>query len=93
MNVQLDGAGRGILAKASRREREAAVPSQLTRSPEVRAEIAATVRGNIERQAAWHFERIATAAYYLAERRGFEPGHEAEDWLLAEAQINAADAS
>jgi hypothetical protein len=30
---------------------------------------------------------IAEAAYYCAERRGFEPGHEMEDWLEAEAQI------
>jgi hypothetical protein len=31
----------------------------------------------------------AVAAYYLAERRNFEPGHEMEDWLIAEAQIRA----
>jgi len=30
---------------------------------------------------------IAEAAYYLAERRGFEPGHELEDWVAAEAEI------
>ncbi len=27
------------------------------------------------------------AAYYLAEKRGFAPGHELEDWLRAEAQV------
>jgi hypothetical protein len=32
---------------------------------------------------------IATAAYYLAERRNFEPGHELDDWLEAERQIHA----
>jgi hypothetical protein len=32
---------------------------------------------------------IATAAYYRAEHRGFEPGHELEDWLAAEQQIRA----
>jgi len=31
---------------------------------------------------------IAEAAYYLAERRGFAPGHEEDDWLQAEAQID-----
>jgi hypothetical protein len=31
----------------------------------------------------------AEAAYYLAERRGFKPGHEFEDWLAAEAEIQA----
>lgn len=30
---------------------------------------------------------IEEAAYYLAEKRGFTPGHELEDWLQAEAQI------
>lgn len=31
---------------------------------------------------------IATAAYYRAERRGFAPGAELEDWLAAEAEID-----
>jgi hypothetical protein len=33
---------------------------------------------------------IELAAYYLAERRGFEPGHEIEDWLTAEAETDRA---
>jgi len=32
---------------------------------------------------------VAVAAYYLAERRNFEPGHELEDWLAAEAEVLA----
>lgn len=32
-------------------------------------------------------EEIRRFAYLLAERRGFEPGHEAEDWLAAETEI------
>jgi hypothetical protein len=28
--------------------------------------------------------RIAELAYYKSESRGFEPGHELEDWLEAE---------
>jgi hypothetical protein len=31
---------------------------------------------------------IATAAYYRAEKRGFLPGHEAEDWLAAEREVD-----
>lgn len=34
------------------------------------------------------FEWIAVAAYYLAEQRGFEAGHELEDWLQAEQQLD-----
>lgn len=30
---------------------------------------------------------IAEAAYLRAKRRGFESGHELEDWLLAEAEL------
>ena len=33
---------------------------------------------------------IAQIAYYRAERRGFEPGHETEDWLSAEAEVDKA---
>ncbi|MFA5081689.1 MAG: DUF2934 domain-containing protein [Hydrogenophilaceae bacterium] len=32
---------------------------------------------------------IATAAYHRAEKRGFVPGYEAQDWLDAEAEIDA----
>ncbi len=31
---------------------------------------------------------IAKAAYYRAERRNFEPGHEVEDWVAAEAEVD-----
>jgi hypothetical protein len=31
---------------------------------------------------------IAQAAYLIAERRGFEPGHELEDWLAAESEVD-----
>jgi hypothetical protein len=34
-------------------------------------------------------ELIAVAAYYLAESRNFEPGHETDDWLAAEAQVSS----
>jgi Protein of unknown function (DUF2934) len=33
---------------------------------------------------------IATAAYYRAQKRGFQPGHELEDWLAAEREIDGA---
>jgi len=36
---------------------------------------------------------ISEAAYYLAELRHFAPGHELEDWLLAEKQVDAVLAS
>jgi hypothetical protein len=37
--------------------------------------------------------RIAEAAYLIAERRGFIPGHELEDWLMAEREIILRESS
>jgi len=31
---------------------------------------------------------IERAAYFRAERRNFEPGHEQEDWVAAEAEVD-----
>jgi hypothetical protein len=33
---------------------------------------------------------VAEAAYFFAESRGFDPGHELDDWLAAEDQVAAA---
>jgi hypothetical protein len=32
---------------------------------------------------------IAEAAFFRAEKRGFAPGHEIEDWLAAESEVDA----
>ena len=32
-------------------------------------------------------EEIRRLAYLMAESRGFEPGHEADDWLAAEREV------
>lgn len=32
---------------------------------------------------------IAVEAYFRAERRGFAPGHELEDWCEAEAEVRS----
>ena len=34
-------------------------------------------------------EMISEAAYYRAEKRGFSPGLESEDWIQAEAEVRA----
>ena len=33
-------------------------------------------------------EHVAIAAYFKAEARGFEPGHELEEWLAAEREVH-----
>ena len=35
------------------------------------------------------YASIAETAYFIAERRGFSPGHELEDWLQAENEVDA----
>lgn len=57
-------------------------PRKAPRKPEiVKAEARANlVPINVE-------EEVRRLAYLLAERRGFEPGHEAEDWLAAEREV------
>ena len=37
-----------------------------------------------------HHQMIAKAAYLRAQRRGFEAGHELDDWLWAEHEVNSA---
>jgi hypothetical protein len=46
---------------------------------------------SVEPNAADHQAQVAVVAYFLAEKRGFESGHELEDWLAAEAEIARAE--
>lgn len=34
------------------------------------------------------YSMIATAAYFRAQSRGFAPGHEVQDWLDAQAEVD-----
>jgi hypothetical protein len=38
-------------------------------------------------------EMVRTAAYFRAERRGFAPGYEWEDWLAAEDEVSTQTGS
>ena len=76
MNVQARKPGRG----ASR-------PAQTVGDPGVaRPALAAQA----ETRAAGHQVQVALAASFIAEKRGFDPGHELDDWRAAEAAIAAA---
>ncbi len=35
--------------------------------------------------------KIAEAAYFIAQKRGFAPGLELQDWLAAEREVDDAD--
>ena len=64
----------GLAAKAVRKK---ATPKPEIVKTEPRANL---VPINLE-------DEIRRLAYLMSERRGFEPGHEAEDWLAAEREI------
>jgi len=61
-------------------------------SPEGRSDASASGPGTTPRSAALRPDqaaRIAKRAYELAAQRGFTPGHELDDWLQAEREIEA----
>ena len=64
-------------------------PSAAAAKPGIIAEMATSVAPghSIDSETKWAM--IAEAAYYCAEKRGFTPGHDVEDWLEAEARIAA----
>lgn len=78
--------------KSGRRARKRAgvgdgVIAQLERDKDVRQLVAAEARDRTaDRQAS-----IAVAAYFIAEKRGFEPGYELDDWFAAEAELALAE--
>jgi hypothetical protein len=64
--------------------REPAKPAApRVRKPPAKAPAGGTISEDVRRG------MIAEAAYLRAERRGFSPGYEEEDWLAAEAEVDA----
>ena len=73
-------------------------PKKVLRVPKIKARpgaagstvaVIATQSGNGVPDESLRRAMIAEAAYYRAERRGFLPGFELEDWLASENEINA----
>jgi Protein of unknown function (DUF2934) len=61
-------------------------------SPESKSDASASGPGLSPRstpRAPDHTDQIAKRAYELASQRGFEPGHELDDWLQAERESEA----
>jgi len=44
--------------------------------------------GNFMVEPPTRHELVAQAAYFRAKHRGYEPGHELEDWLAAEVEVD-----
>lgn len=48
---------------------------------------------DVNRLAVERHQAIAVRAYFRAQTRGFEPGHELDDWLAAEQETDAMEVS
>jgi len=92
MTSQLDDAGSGNYLEKSNPNAYVWGLPEVEITAQSRVPHAQSAESSIRRDDAWRHERVALAAYYLAANRGFEPGHEAQDWALAELQIDAIDA-
>jgi DUF2934 family protein len=74
------------------RTKKQTAPPAAPQTPEQEStEVTAT---NLERREIPSFSesraaRIAEAAYWRSERRGFAPGQELDDWLAAEKEVDA----
>jgi Protein of unknown function (DUF2934) len=88
MATQTESTARPKKSKANSRSHNA----------ETQPEIDSTALSRVTRQLVepltddQRYELIAVAAYHLAEGRNFEPGHETEDWLAAEAHVRSLGA-
>ena len=58
--------------------------------PRVIAEMTSRVATDRSTEPEMKWRMIAEAAYYCAEKRGFGPGHELDDWFQAATRINAS---
>ena len=67
--------------------RRRAAPGQTTQSSGGVDSAASGAGSEISNEA--RYMMIQEAAYWRAERRGFEPGFELEDWLAAENEIDS----
>ena len=76
VSVAADENGNGSPAKKTLRNKKIAAKPEIVKT-DGRANL---VPINLE-------DEIRRLAYLLSERRGFEPGHEAEDWLAAEREV------
>ena len=81
--------------KPARKSRAAAAPKPAAKRAATAKATARKPAGTQSRpavaapSAAEREELVRTAAYFRAERRGFAPGYEWEDWLAAEAEVSS----
>lgn len=76
--VEASGRGNALNGGAKKTVRKKAAPKPMIVKSEARQNV---VPINLEAE-------VRQLAYLMAERRGFEPGHEVEDWFAAEREVH-----
>ena len=76
------------MANSKERRKTFRQVAQVTPKPDSRSASMPT-SGGVRAEVASEDTRrqIAEAAYFRAKERGFEPGHELEDWVEAESEV------
>ena len=80
---------KGRTTSAPKKIEKASAKERTSETSEATAVIAAASQSSAGWKPAPSREQIALRAYQLYLARGSEPGHEAEDWLAAEAELSA----
>jgi len=75
-------------APARKTAPKAAVPEAAPSIAEPLPERPVTLKSAAEVTPEERYRMVQEAAYYRAERRNFTPGHAAEDWAAAEAEVD-----
>jgi len=80
------------MADSKERRKAPRQAATVTPKPDSRPASVATsmpISGGVRAQGSSEDTRrlIAEAAYFRAKERGFEPGHELEDWIEAESEV------
>lgn len=76
-----------VAVKKAAAPKAVAVEAKPTKAPAVKKAAAKKKEVSVSPEHRYHM--IATAAYYRAEHRGFAGGYEMQDWISAEAEIDA----
>ena len=77
----------------SNRTKKTTTPAAPSTSPDTEVTATQLERREIPSFSENREQRIAEAAYWRAERRGFGAGQELDDWLAAEKEVDEDDAS
>lgn len=82
MQTQTSSGRRDVSASAS--------PNGVIANAAADPQVIAMAIAEAQNRASERHAMVALAAYYRAQKRGFEAGHELEDWLAAEEEVAAA---